>query len=82
MTEVIIAHEKDGTFLYATPIACLSRRVADGYWYDGEDELVAREIIRRFNQGDEDEAQSLAQRFLRKRSSAEYEGIEIAPVID
>lgn len=71
MTEIIVAHEKHGTFTYASALGLLRQRVADGYWYDyPEGEQKRAEAI--VAEGNEEKAW----RFLESRSDHEYEDVE------
>lgn len=73
MSEVIIAYEKHGTFVYASALAIVKRRAAEGYWYDDPEEY---EWI--LESHDEQAADS----FLHSRDEYEYEGFEYRTVIE
>jgi hypothetical protein len=88
MTEtvnVIVAHEKHGTFTYSSPFVLLKRRFDEGYWYDNWDEGDpttqwkdrAREIVEMPDGHDRDKA---AWAFLRERSDHEYEWVQMQEV--
>jgi hypothetical protein len=72
MTEVIVAHEKHGTFTYATAVGLLKRRLDEGYWYYDDDANAAFKAL----QGGE----QTAWEFLESRSDHEYEYVELQEV--
>lgn len=67
MPEVIVAHSKHGTFVYASALTLLRERVEDDFWYDDPEEY---EWI--INSNDE----AAAWNFLKSRSEHEYEYVE------
>jgi hypothetical protein len=69
MTEVIVAHEKHGTFTYSSALVLLKQRVDDGWWYYDNDLQRAKALVAA---GDEENAW----RFLESRSDHEYEMVE------
>lgn len=79
MTEVIIAHEKHGTFTYSSARALLESRVNDGYWYNNWDDgnpkhqwadLADAALIN----------ETSAWHFLESRQDHEYEYVEIQEI--
>lgn len=84
MTEVIIAHDKDGTFTYSSAFSLLRERVDQGIYYDNWDdgdsanqwEDRARNIIDLPTEDGGAMRKARAWAFLRERSDFEYEGVE------
>lgn len=88
--EVIIAHEKHGTFTYSSALGLLKKRVEDGYWYDNWDEGGprhqwedrAKAIVNgtiKLKEGVEPTPEifeRIAWRFLLERKDYEYESVE------
>lgn len=81
MTQVIVAKEKHGTFVYGSALELLEQRVKDNYWYDNWDDGVpehqwgdrARQIAASGNEKE-------AMHFLEERDDFEYEGFEVQNV--
>lgn len=68
-TEVIVAHEKNGTFLYASAENLLRMRIKQGFWYNGEDAKLAEMAL--------SNGEDAAWEFLKSRSDYEYESVEL-----
>lgn len=81
-SEIIVAHEKHGTVLYANAIACLRRRVNEGYWYTDSDAAEACAIVHEYDSSHPATAEHKAWAFLLKRADHEYEGVSAEAVID
>lgn len=71
---VIVAHEKNGTFLYASALDLLRERVAAGYWYENWDDGNPRHEWATRAQAITSE--TAAWSFLLARSDHEYEAVE------
>lgn len=69
---VIVAHEDQGTFVYANALALLQHRIEQKFWYAGDDAAMAREAT---------VSEDRALRFLNSRRNYEYEYIEEQGVI-
>lgn len=73
--EIVVAREKHGTFLYASALACLRRRVGDDVYYEESDLAVAQDIIER-------QGETAAWNFLRARRDHEYEYVSRETVLE